>query len=39
MYNIRVRVVSDIQALALGSSLCIWYNMAAHVENSTYKFL
>jgi hypothetical protein len=33
--NIRVRVVSDIQTLAFGSSLYIRYNTAAHVVNST----
>jgi hypothetical protein len=37
IYNIRVRVVSDIQTLAFGSSLYIRYNTAAHVVNSTYK--
>jgi hypothetical protein len=36
IYNIRVRVVSDIQTLAFGSSLYIRYNTAAHVVNSTY---
>jgi hypothetical protein len=35
VYNIRVRVVSDIQTLAFGSSLYIRYNTAAHVVNST----
>ena len=33
--NIRVRVVSDIQSLAFGSSWYIRYNTAAHVVNST----
>ena len=37
VYNIRVRVVSDIQTLAFGSSLYIRYNTAAHVVNITYK--
>jgi hypothetical protein len=36
IYNIRVRVVSDMQTLAFGSSLYIRYNTAAHVVNSTY---
>jgi hypothetical protein len=36
VYNIRVRVVSDIQTLAFGSSLYIRYNTAAHVVNITY---
>ena len=36
IYNIRVRVVSDIQYLAFASSLYIRYNTAAHVVNSTY---
>ena len=35
VYNIRVRVVSDIQTLAFGSSLYIRYNTAAHVVNIT----
>ena len=39
VYNIRVRVVSDIQTLAFGSSLYIRYNTAAHVVNITYKTL
>ena len=30
IYNIRVRVVSDIQSLGFGSSLYIQYNTAAH---------
>jgi hypothetical protein len=34
--TIRVRIVSDIQTLAFGSSLYIRYNTAAHVVNSTY---
>jgi hypothetical protein len=34
--NIRVRVVSDIQTLAFGSSFYIRYNTAAHVVNITY---
>ena len=34
--NIRVRVVSDIQTLAFGSSLYIWYNTAANVVNIAY---
>jgi hypothetical protein len=38
IYNIRVRVVSDIQTLAFGSSLYIRYNTAAHVVNSTYTY-
>ena len=37
IYNIRVRVVSDIQYLTFGSSLYIRYNTAAHVVNSTDK--
>ena len=36
IYNIRVRVVSDIQYLTFGSSLYIQYNTAAHVVNSTH---
>ena len=36
IYNIGVRVVSDILSLAFGSSLYIRYNTAAHVVNSTY---
>ena len=36
IYNIRVRVVSDIQSLAFGWSLYIRYNTAAHAVNSTY---
>ena len=36
IYNIGVRVVSDIQSLAFGSSLYIRYSTAAHVVNSTY---
>ena len=44
IYNIRVRVVSDIQTLAFGSSLYIRYNTAAHVVNglkndSSYEFI
>ena len=35
IYNIGVRVVSDILSLAFGSSLYIRYNTAAHVVNST----
>ena len=38
-FLIRVRVVSDIQTLAFGSSLYIRYNTAAHVVNSTYCML
>jgi hypothetical protein len=40
-YNIRVRVVSDIQTLAFGSSLYMYirYNTAAHVVNITYQQL
>ena len=37
IYNICGRVVSDIQSLAFGSSLCIRYNTAAHVVNTTYQ--
>jgi hypothetical protein len=37
IYNIRVRVVSDIQTLAFGSNLYIRFNTAAHVVNSTSK--
>ena len=33
--HIRVRVVSDTQSLAFGSSLHIQYNTATHVVNST----
>jgi hypothetical protein len=33
--ELRVRVVSDIQTLAFGSSLYIRYNTAAHVVNIT----
>ena len=36
IYNIRVRVVSDIQSLAFGSNLYIRYNTATHVANTTY---
>ena len=39
VYNIRVRVVSDIKTLAFGSSLYIRYDTAAHAVNSTYKTL
>ena len=35
IYNICVRVVSDIQSFAFGSSLYIRYNAAVHVVNST----
>ena len=34
--NIRVRVVSDIQPLAFGLCLYIWYNTAPHVVYITY---
>ena len=34
LYNIRVRVVSDIQSLAFGSTLYIRYNMTAHIVNT-----
>ena len=34
IYNILVRVVSNIQSLAFGSSLYIRYNTAAHVVHS-----
>ena len=37
--NICVRVVSDIQTLAFGSSLYIRYNTAAHVVNSTSRIV
>ena len=36
VYNIRVRVVSDIQTLAFGSSLYIRYNTAAHVVTTVH---
>jgi hypothetical protein len=44
IYNIRVRVVSDIQTLAFGSSLYIRYNTDANVVNdlkndSFYEFI
>ena len=34
LYNIRVRVVSDIRPLASGSNLYIRYNTAANIVNS-----
>ena len=39
IYSIGVRVVSDIQSLAFGSSLYIRYSTAAHVVNSTSRFV
>ena len=44
IYNIRVRVVSDIQTRAFGSSLYIRYNTDANVINdlkndSSYEFI
>ena len=39
IYNIGVRVVSDIQSLAFGSSLYIRYSTAAHVVCSTYMYI
>ena len=36
IYNVRVRVVSDIQSHAFDSSLYIPYNTAAHVVSITY---
>ena len=30
-YDIPVRIVSDVQALAFGSTLCILYNTVAHI--------
>ena len=35
IYNIRVRVVLNIQSLVFGSSLYIRFNTVAHVVNST----
>ena len=36
LHNIRVRVVTDVQPLAFGSSLYIRYNTAAHIVYSTH---
>ena len=35
LYNIRIRVVLDIQPLAFGSSLYIRYNTTAKIVNSS----
>ena len=39
LYNIRIRVVSDIQTRAEGERLYICYNTAAHIVSSTLNYM